>query len=55
MKFLPIVSSIYVSTSVPVAYFDPDSLAPFFLLTVWYVSIVGVYEIWSSMERRIAK
>jgi hypothetical protein len=55
MKFLSIVSSVYVSTSVPVAYFDPDSLAPFFLLTVWYVSIVGVYEIWNRMEGRITR
>jgi hypothetical protein len=55
MKFLSIISSVYVSSSVPVAYFDPDSLAPFFFLTVWYVSIVGAYEFWDRFERRVAK
>ena len=52
MKFLPIVSSIYVSSSALTAYLYPELFIP---LTVSYVSGVGAYELWNRFERRIAK
>ena len=52
MKFLSIVSSIYVSSSALTAYFYPELFIP---LTVSYVSGVSAYELWNRFERRIAK
>ena len=52
MKFLPIVSSIYVSSSALTAYLYPELFIP---LTVSYVSGIGAYELWNRFERRIAK
>ena len=52
MKFLSVVSSIYVSSSALTAYFYPELFIP---LTISYVSGVSVYELWNRFERRTGK
>ena len=52
MKFLSIISSVYVSSSALTAYFYPELFIP---LTVSYVSGVSAHELWNRFERRIAK
>ena len=52
MKFLPIFSSVYVSSTAIAVYFYPTLFVP---LTISYVSGVGVHELWDRFERRIAK
>ena len=52
MRFLSIISSVYVSSSALMAYLYPELFIP---LTVSYVSGVGAYELWNRFERRIGK
>ena len=52
MKFLSVLSSVYVSSSALTAYIYPELFIP---LTISYVSGVSVYELWNRFERRIVK
>jgi hypothetical protein len=52
MKFLSIISSVYVSSTAIAVYFYPSL---FFPLTVSYISGVGVHELWDRFERRTVK
>ena len=52
MKFLSIISSVYVSSSAITAYLYPELFVP---LTISYISGAGVYGLWNRFERRIAE
>ena len=52
MKFLSVLSSVYVSSSALTAYFYPELFVP---LTISYISGAGVYGLWNRFERRIAE
>lgn len=47
MKFLSVLSTVYVSSTAIAAYFYPTLFVP---LTISYVSGAGVYELWSRFE-----
>ena len=52
MKFLSVLSSVYVSSTAIAVYFYPELFVP---LTISYISGAGVYGLWNKFERKIAK
>jgi hypothetical protein len=52
MKFLTVLSSVYVSSTAIAVYFYPELFVP---LTISYISGAGVYGLWNKFERKIAK